>query len=192
MRKIFIIVSGIPASGKTSLASRIAGSLSIPFLDKDRILEALIDTLGSQNLESRHRLSRASDTVLERVALSLRSAVVCSFWRHPMMSGHSGTPTDWLDSRGHEIVEVHCRCDPSIAAARFTVRSRHPGHMDSERNTASLESQFEQLAAFGALQLGRLIEVDSGNTIELDHVISQIGDLGDGQQGAGVEAGTVG
>lgn len=41
-----ILVNGLPATGKTTLARRIATDLRLPLLAKDAIKETLFDTLG--------------------------------------------------------------------------------------------------------------------------------------------------
>lgn len=53
MTKAFIVISGIPASGKTTLASQLAPVLNLPLLDKDDILESLFDSLGIGDAEWR-------------------------------------------------------------------------------------------------------------------------------------------
>ncbi|SED18936.1 shikimate kinase [Streptomyces sp. TLI_105] len=44
--KAFVIVSGLPASGKTTLGRRLATGLGLPLVDKDAILEFLYGSLG--------------------------------------------------------------------------------------------------------------------------------------------------
>ena len=41
-----ILVAGMPASGKSTIAVRISESLGIPMLSKDSIKEVLFDDLG--------------------------------------------------------------------------------------------------------------------------------------------------
>ena len=41
-----VVVSGLPVSGKSTVAAILNDALSLPLLDKDSILEALFDTLG--------------------------------------------------------------------------------------------------------------------------------------------------
>jgi shikimate kinase len=38
MRKPFVVISGLPRSGKTTLGRRLAPALNLPFIDKDDIL----------------------------------------------------------------------------------------------------------------------------------------------------------
>ncbi|WP_245771051.1 AAA family ATPase [Actinacidiphila guanduensis] len=42
----FVVVSGLPASGKSTLARGLAGRLGLPLIEKDAILESLYNSLG--------------------------------------------------------------------------------------------------------------------------------------------------
>ena len=57
----FIIVSGLPASGKATLARALANGLDLPLIDKGDFLERLLDTKGVGDADWRRRLSRQSD-----------------------------------------------------------------------------------------------------------------------------------
>ena len=143
-------------------------------LDKDDILEGLFDSLGVGDAEWRNRLSRAADEALRRLADQTAGAVLASFWRHPQMTGESGTPTGWLSSLSGKIVEVYCVCSPEIAAERFSTRKRHDGHLDRDKRKDELVANFVQLAAHGPLGLGRLIGVDTDQVIDFDGILRQL------------------
>jgi hypothetical protein len=126
-----------------------------------RILEALYDSLGIGALEWRARLSRASDEILFRVARNIPGAILVSFWRH------DGSP-DALRALGKPLVEVHCRCDPDTARARFTDRARHEGHLDHLKEWALPKET-------GPLMLGGpLIVVDTSGPVDLDGVSAEV------------------
>jgi gluconate kinase len=171
---LFIVVSGLPGSGKTTLARQLAAGLRLPLLDKDDILEALFEALGIGDADWRQRLSRASDVVLQRLALTSNGAVLTSFWRHPELTTPSGTPTDWLADSSKPVVEVYCRCEPEVAAARYVNRQRHQGHLDSAKRAEDVLSQFRVLAALGPLGVGKLVTVETTNDIDVSRVISDI------------------
>lgn len=127
-----VVVSGLPAGGKSTVGRALAGQLSLPLLDKDEILEALFDTLGCEDQEQRHRLSRASDEVLFRLAASTEAAVLVNWWNHV-------TAPARLLAIANEVVQVYCDCPVGLAVARFAARRRHPGHLDHLRTPAHLE-----------------------------------------------------
>ena len=170
----FIVMSGLPGSGKTTLGRRLANALSLPLLDKDDILEALYDSLGVGDAEWRNRLSRSADVVLQRLADQTAGAVLASFWRHPQVTGKSGTPTSWISALPGKVVEVHCVCPPAVAAERFAARKRHGGHLDRDKRSDELVADFERLAALGPLGLGPLVDVDTEDAVDFDGVLRQV------------------
>jgi hypothetical protein len=169
----FIAVSGLPASGKTTLAIKLAEELGLPLFDKDDILEALFDHAEMVDVAVRQRLSRMSDDVLARIAAASRGAVIVSFWRHECAEGTSGTPITWLRTLTATLIEVHCVCSPTVAARRFRVRQRHPGHNDAVRSP-DLTDQFQRLADLGPLGLGMTISVRTDEPYDIAGIIRDI------------------
>lgn len=180
----FVIVSGLPASGKTTLASALALKLDFPFLDKDSLLEALFAAEGTGNSEWRRDLSRRADMSFREAALARRQAVLTSWWRHPRSTVDSGTPTDWLPPVKC-LVEVHCACSASVAAARFLARARHHGHLDHQRSAEGLLSMLEEQQDFGPLFPSRAIVVDTEREVALSDLAAEVQrrlhESGDGQ-----------
>jgi predicted kinase len=170
----FVIVTGLPASGKSTVGAAVAGALALPFLDKDEILEALFESLGVGDAPWRARLSRAADQVLERLALRSQGGVIASWWRHPRSPVSSGTSPDWLRSLPGELVEIHCRCSPHVAVERFFARRRHAGHLDAAKSKTEELARFEELASHGALGIGRVIEINTEKHLDLRALLEQI------------------
>ena len=169
--RLFVVLTGLPASGKTTLGRALSDSLHLPFMDKDDVLETLFDALGAESPDDRARLSRASDAVLESMAVASHGAVLASFWRRPRLSITSGTPSEWLTTlESDAVVEVLCECDPAVAAERFARRQRHPGHFDHRFAEDELRSGFEQLVNEGPLFGSSPVRVDTSGSVELSDV----------------------
>ena len=66
-----ILLAGLPATGKTTLAKKLSEILHLPVLEKDEIKEVLFDTVGYADAEERQKLGLAANRILLRTAESL-------------------------------------------------------------------------------------------------------------------------
>lgn len=147
--------------------------LRLPLLDKDDLLETLLNSLGADSPEDRARLSRASDALMERVAEASAGAVLSSFWRRESLSATSGTPTNWLRHLPG-VVEVLCDCPPRTAAERFHARVRHAGHHDSSKSFADSLWRYERLAGTLPLNVGPVVRVDTSQAVDVASVVAAV------------------
>jgi hypothetical protein len=171
----FVIVSGLPGSGKTTLARALAQLLHVPLLDKDDVLEELFAERGIGDAAWRRQLSRDSDAKLEvRARAADRGAVIVSFWHVDGMAADSGTPTTWLSSLHGTKVHVRCLCATDVAARRFRSRPRHAGHLDAERLEAELIADFDKLAACPPLAVAPVLDVDTSGAVDVHALARQI------------------
>ncbi|HXD29650.1 MAG TPA: AAA family ATPase [Pyrinomonadaceae bacterium] len=170
----YIIISGIPASGKSTIGRAVAAALGLAMLDKDDLLEAMFNSQGIGDAEWRARLSRAADEVLREKALGSHGAVITSWWRHPSSQVDSGTPVEWLSSLPGIAIELHCVCSPQVAAERFLSRQRHEGHLDHLKTHAEVLTNFQQQATLGPLGVAPLVEVNTERTVEMSALLAEI------------------
>lgn len=162
-----IIILGSPASGKTTLAHRLAQALGLPGFCKDDVKEALFDVLGVADREASRRLSEASFAALVRLArtqLALGlSCIVEGNWR----PAHADALEEIVTGSGARAVQICCRADPSVIERRFIDRRRHPGHADAALSPAELKAYAREPAAFLKVAGPRLIyESESHNSYE--------------------------
>jgi thymidylate kinase len=165
---IFVVVSGLAASGKTSLAGPLAQALGVPSLSKDAIKEALFDAVGFGGWEWSKTLSRAADAALVRIAQDLDGAVLDNFW-------YAETVDELLAPLRRPIVEVFCRCDPGVAYERFRDRVRHPGHADEEGDPGAARAAFFARAQKLPLRtLGPVVEIDTEQPVDIGAVAARV------------------
>jgi len=174
IEKRFVVVSGLPGSGKSCLAVRLSRLLGLPVIDKDHILEGLFDLKGVGDSVWRRTLSREADLIFRRQSENSNGALLVSFWHLPGMPACSGTPTDWLAGLSNQIVNLHCECPADSAAVRFSRRERHAGHLDGARSFYQILMSIRELQQFKHLEIGRKVSVDTSGEIEVQDLASTI------------------
>lgn len=160
--KIGVVVTGLPASGKSTLARDLARKLRVKLLDKDTFLEALFEHRSVKTFEDRSLLSRESDQHFQTAAIQTQSAVLVSHWQPKHWQDASGTPTDWLSDHFDKLCEVFCECPLATAYARFLARDRHPSHLDKSQRPADLLTKFESWNRRYPLGFDNCIRVQTG------------------------------
>jgi predicted kinase len=126
----FIIVSGPPASGTTTLAPSLGRELGLPLIAKDTIKEALMGVIPTRDRATSTLVGRGAIAVMLAVAAesSVGAVVESNFHRSLAVSSIGELPG--------RVVEVFCRCDRAVAEERYRLRTgaRHPGHFDATRS----------------------------------------------------------
>ena len=153
---MFVMVTGLPGSGKTSLSAPLAEALALPWLSKDTIKEALWDALGPGDRDWGRRLGGASAAALATLAHSLPGAVIDHFV-------HADTSHVW--SSLPRVVEVRCACAPEIARARYGGRHRHPSHFDDLQLADSYAGWITEDAS--RPPLGPRLDVDTATPVDI-------------------------
>jgi len=131
------LVTGLPASGKTTLARALARALKVPLLSKDAIKEPLLDALGAGDRAASRALSDASFAVLFALAdecLGVTRTVVLEGNFRP--GEHEPLLQGLLARHGPATcTQVLCRVPEPLRQQRLRARAvdgaRHPGHQDA-------------------------------------------------------------
>jgi len=129
-----VVVSGPPASGKTTVAVPLARGLALPLVAKDTVKEALMDVLGAEDVERSGELGRATFAVIHALARSHLDTGAGLVLEANYSRGASEAELLPLVA-GSRAVVVHCWAPPDVLEARYRARAaqRHPGHQDLPR-----------------------------------------------------------
>jgi predicted kinase len=164
---VFVVVSGPPASGKSTIASTLAVELGLPLVAKDTIKDALVSTLPVPDVAASRQLGRAAVAAMLAVAAEApQGAVVESnFYRSVAAAALRRLPG--------AVVEVFCRCDRATAATRYQARagSRHAGHFDSVRSPEELWNDEVAEPVAGGWPV---LEIDTNRPVETDAVVQAV------------------
>jgi predicted kinase len=162
----FVVVSGPPASGKTTLARAVAPALGLPLIAKDTIKHGLMTVLPVPDVETSRLLGTASVAALLAVAAETGGAVLESVW-------HRRRALPGLGLLPGSVVEVFCRCDPRIARERYARRAgtRGAGHFDAERTLDELWNDDVAQPVAGGWPV---LDVDTGGPVDVPRLAARI------------------
>ena len=131
-----ILLAGMPATGKTTLANAIAARLGLPVIEKDGLKEVLFDTVGFTCYAEKRRLDHAANGLL----LSLAETFITA--RRPViLVNNFDTPaaqklTELVQAAGCPCVTIFRDGDPALLYRRYVERdaahARHLGHILQE------------------------------------------------------------
>lgn len=131
---LFVVVSGPPASGKSTLAPVLARQLGLPLIAKDTIKDALMSVTPVPDVEASRQLGRGAVAAMLAVAAEspIGAVIESNFYR--------SVAIDSLRRLPGGLVEIFCRCNLEVAHSRYRERAgtRHAGHFDAVRTAEEL------------------------------------------------------
>ena len=128
---MYVVVTGPPGSGKSTLSRALANELGLPLLAKDELKERLLDADPVSTVAQSREVGRRAVRDLLAAARDAGEGVLDSVWVD------RAAAVERLGALG-DVVEVFCRCDVATMRRRYAERSRHPGHLDDLRDDDEL------------------------------------------------------
>ena len=191
--KNIIIIAGMPASGKTTVAAKISQAFGYPILEKDAIKEELFDTIGFTCYAEKRRHDVAATAVLLRCTDALlegNCSLICVNNFRPEVQQQV---QDILDRHNCRCVTVFFGGDADVFYRRYVERDqkhlRHLGHvlqdhfpprpgdcLDYTMTRQEFAEKFEQLGMADFRISGPRIDVDATHPekIDIDDLIARI------------------
>lgn len=163
--RLFVAVAGMPASGKSTIAHRLAPVHGLPLVAKDAIKHGLMDALGDPtDVDTSRNLGRAAVLAMLAVAADNTGAVLDSTW-YPYT-------VPLLRALPAPVVEVRCRVPVAVARRRYRERmpSRRTGDLQAQRPDSELWADVHR----APLGVGPVVWVDTDGPVDIAHVSDRV------------------
>lgn len=171
MEDVVVVVTGIPGSGKTTLANALSVQMGWPLISKDVVKEALFDALGTGDLQWSQRLGRAGHLVMYSLAATIPRVILEAHFQR-------GLAEPEILALNRRMVQVYCRCPIDVAAERYRRRiddpNRHAGHLPEHQSDDVIERWMKDAPAPLDLPDALLIEIDTTVPVDIGTVANSI------------------
>jgi predicted kinase len=170
--RFLLLITGAPASGKSSLARAVSQALPFALIAKDALKETLYDALSADlsHLEPvalSSRLSHAAMELLWTVAAGCPRVILEANFRP--RSEYERSRIAALPGRK---LELYCHCSPQEAQRRFAARAaqnkRHPAH-SVHTMSAAMVAEYDR-----PIGLCPVIPIDTTDQVDVGGVLAQI------------------
>ena len=131
-----IILAGMPATGKSTVAAALSAAFHYPIIEKDNIKEALFDTIGFENYPQKRRLDIAANEVLLHLLKAVFKAGSSVIVDNNFDADSTKKLCALIEEYKPRTVTVFLRGDAQTLYERYVKRdnahARHLGHILQE------------------------------------------------------------
>lgn len=168
-----IIISGLPATGKTTLSKKISDSFNLPLISMDAIKELMWNSLGHEfDFEFNDKIGRSAfEIVFHFIEASLSkgvSLVVEAHFNPELNNERFNNLSKIFDA---EILQIHCGCETDVLRKRFKERMKRNDYHKGHKHTISLYGEERIMNSLGTKNRTRL-DI-KGETFDLDTTIPE-------------------
>jgi predicted kinase len=164
MGRVYVVVTGPPGSGKSTLSRALADELGLRLLAKDELKERLLDADPVRSVAQSREVGRRAVQDLLAAARDAEEGVLDSVWVD------RSAAVERLGALG-DVVEVFCRCDVTTMRRRYAERGRHPGHLDALRDADELWPPEALAPLAGGWPV---VEVDTSGPVDVQRLAQRL------------------
>lgn len=167
---LLVVVTGMPSSGKTTIAESLADRLRLPLVAKDDLKESLFETLGPGDVAWSARLGDAAYDLIFELARTMLSSRVSLIVEANFFGNQA---TRFASLPPHRLAQIHCSAPLAVLIERYAARERHPGHHDAEK-IDELPARFESNAHAPLRVDGELVLLDTAQPVDLEALAERL------------------
>jgi predicted kinase len=169
--RVLVLVTGLPASGKSTLARRLAVGTDLPLLSLDVVKESLYDNLGAP--QDRALLRAASLEAIWAVVPDCPRGALIDLWIDPVRD-REAVRAALVRFAAMSILEVMCTISGDEAVRRYAARARdYSVHLPPDK--ATLDRIRQSAALIAPLELGPFLQVDTSRDVDTAGIAGWIG-----------------
>lgn len=132
-----ILIAGMPASGKSTIARYLAEKLEIPMISKDSLKEIMFDEIGFGSREEKNKLGRASMKIMYHIAEQMMQVKAPFILENNFEDISKDELMQLLEKHDYIAITVRLTGDYEKIYERFAARDRSPerhrGHVVNDR-----------------------------------------------------------
>lgn len=146
-----ILITGIPAAGKSTLADFLSAKLRLPVVSKDRIKELLFDGIGFRSREEKNKLGKSAAEIMFYFAEQQMKLGLPFLLENNFENASREGMLALLEKYSYTALTVTLTGDYRIIYKRFVERNaspdRHRGHVVNDRYPENRERTAEECRA---------------------------------------------
>lgn len=135
-RPLLVIISGLPATGKSYLGRTLSDKYELPYFYKDLFKEMMFDYTDALDWQTSRWYSQTSVASLFLVCRELLQCGISHILEANFKPIHSEEFQSLAKQFNPDIVQIQCHCDGQTLTERFKQRAEsgemHPGHRGIE------------------------------------------------------------
>ncbi len=171
-KPVILVVTGLPAAGKTTLARQISVAVGLPLLSLDVIKESLYDAPGGAE-RSRRELRFAAEAVVRTLLADAPCGAVLDIWLDPTREDRNRLRA--LLPVGVPVREILCDVPAEVAIQRYADRTRHGAHRGGDAELRRRISEAAEMLSVGGpsapVALGPAIRVDTTREVVVPEIL---------------------